>query len=436
MKNITIIGGGVCGIYTATKLIEEGYDGSKITIIDKGKDPYRRKPEEVMCGYLGAGAWSDGKIVYLHNKIGGHLAKYCGEEKATLLVEEVMDKIRKFHPAPDQIMFSDPQEEPEFIKPHFNLRMAPTWHIGTNYLHGMGKVWFDWMTAKGVNFIWERSIEYVDFESQNILFEDGHIYRYEILVYATGKSGIDLTQKLIEQNKIKTESKPVQIGVRFEAPQKYFQKMLDISYDFKLYQSKDNVSLRSFCTNSRCAYIAGEETYEMKSFNGHSYKEESKRNDMVNFGIIMEVKGIEDPFKWALNAVSKCQIDGKGVYYSPYGTRKPSLSSEGEELPVEIIKDSKDIIELTIPAFGGYMNYIWEYIKNLNEVFSFGNDFGIYLPEVKFLSDEVLVDYESLSLKQYPNVFFGGDSLSARGIAVSASHGLYIAEAIIKRIND
>jgi hypothetical protein len=40
------------------------------------------------------------------------------------------------------------------------------------------------------------------------------------------------------------------------------------------------------------------------------------------------------------------------------------------------------------------------------------------MPEVKYLSPEVKVDYKDLSLIDYPNVHFVGDALSARGITV------------------
>ena len=68
----------------------------------------------------------------------------------------------------------------------------------------------------------------------------------------------------------------------------------------------------------------------------------------------------------------------------------------------------------------------------MNAVFEFGNDWGFYAPEVKYLSPEPLVKYEDLSLNEYPNVHFAGDALSARGITVSGAHGIYIAENLIK----
>ena len=71
MSDVVIIGGGVAGINAATELVDNKFQG-KITIIDKGKDPFNRKPEEVMTGMLGAGGWSDGKLTY-HPTIGGQL---------------------------------------------------------------------------------------------------------------------------------------------------------------------------------------------------------------------------------------------------------------------------------------------------------------------------------------------------------------------------
>ncbi len=45
---IVIIGAGVAGINAATKLVDNGYPGKYITIIDKGNDPHNRLPEEVI----------------------------------------------------------------------------------------------------------------------------------------------------------------------------------------------------------------------------------------------------------------------------------------------------------------------------------------------------------------------------------------------------
>ena len=49
-EHVVIVGAGVAGVNAATKLVDNNFNGS-ITIIDMGKDPYKRPYEEVMTGY-------------------------------------------------------------------------------------------------------------------------------------------------------------------------------------------------------------------------------------------------------------------------------------------------------------------------------------------------------------------------------------------------
>jgi uncharacterized FAD-dependent dehydrogenase len=84
-------------------------------------------------------------------------------------------------------------------------------------------------------------------------------------------------------------------------------------------------------------------------------------------------------------------------------------------------------------AFGGYFEYIVNFIDDMKKVFpTLGDDWGIYIPECKYLSPEVKVDHKNLSLINYPNIHFAGDALSARGITVAGSQGIYIAESLLK----
>jgi uncharacterized FAD-dependent dehydrogenase len=448
-KKIVIVGSGVAGISAALKLVDNNYPGELITIIDKGKDPYNRKPEEVMTGFAGAGGFSDGKLTY-HTVIGGQLSKYCGEEKAYNLMDQAIEMWKRFHPEPSKIMYSNPQEEPDFIKPHFGLRLFPVYHIGTDYLHEIGKNWYNYLVDKGVKFEWNTEINFIDFKDNYIVgvYNNKNCdYHYDKLIFAVGKSGIDFAQKLSDDYQLPTEPKSVQIGVRFEAPQKYFQKLIDISYDFKLYQKFDKVSLRSFCTNNNAAYVAVEETYGDITYNGHAKKGEQFRNDMTNFGILMEIKGIENPFEWSRNVVDQCNVSGTiprfqndgvsnfnfraGLYYSPNQTRKPSNTSEGNVVTCIELFSGLDKVR---SAFGGYFEHIENFINQMNEVFEFGDDYGIYIPECKYLSPEPLVNYNDLSLINYNNVHFAGDALSARGITVAGSQGIYIAEGILRKM--
>ena len=433
-KNVVIVGAGVAGINAATKLVDNNYEG-KITIIDMGKDPYNRLPEEVMTGMLGAGGWSDGKLTY-HTSIGGHLSKYCGEEKAMELMDQVINNFKRFHPKPEAVQCSNPQSEPEFIKPHFGLRLFPVWHVGTDYLHEIGKNWYNFLVDNGVEFHWEHKVINIDFNKQELLAvcENPKLsleYNYDHLIFGVGKSGIDFGKALAEKYNLATEPKPVQIGVRFEAPQKHFQKLIDISYDFKLYRKFEDkgVSLRSFCTNNNAAYVAAEHTYGDVSYNGHAKKDEAYRNDMTNFGILMEIQGIDKPFDWAREAVKKLQMGNAGTYFSP-SDRAPSKTSEGDYVKTHVVNSMEPLWD----AIGKYAVYIEDFITDMQKVFpTLGNDWGVYMPEVKYLSPEPLVDYTNLALNDYPNIHFVGDALSARGITVSGAQGTYVAEDLIKK---
>jgi uncharacterized FAD-dependent dehydrogenase len=259
-----------------------------------------------------------------------------------------------------------------------------------------------------------------------------YFLKYDELIFCVGKSGIDFGKELADRYGLPTEPKSVQIGVRFEAPQEHFQKLIDISYDFKLYRKFDDkgVSLRSFCTNNNAAYVAVEETYGNYTYNGHAKKDERYRNNMTNFGIIMELNGIENPFEWSRNVVKQLQsVDGRGLYYSP--SRKVSFTSEGGHVEAHQITEA-DMVDVR-HTFEGYFQYIDDFIDDMKKIFpTLKDDYGIYIPEVKYLSPEPLVDYTNLALTKYPNVHFVGDALSARGITVSGAQGIYVAEDLLK----
>ena len=184
------------------------------------------------------------------------------------------------------------------------------------------------------------------------------------------------------------------------------------------------------------------QTYGDVSYNGHAKKGEEHRNNMTNFGILMEIQGIDKPFDWSrelVKAVNETWFDvskgqGRfarkthtGLYYSP--TREAGMTSEGikvDAMPIQSLDQVKD-------AFQGYYSYIEDFIEDMKKVFpTLKDDWGIYVPEVKYLSPEPLVDYNNLSLTKYPNIHFVGDALSARGITVSGAQGTLVAEQLLK----
>mgnify|MGYP000113811367 CR=1 FL=1 len=425
-KKIVIIGAGVSTQYQVLHLLKNGYPGNLINIIDKGNDIHTRKPEEVMNGAGGAGTWSDFKVIPSFNQGGIFFPNYCtNKEYAEKLSKQLYDYIVEYHPESSKIMYTEPVEEPQFIKDSpFELRQSPCYHLGTDYGQQQVKNIFEYFEQCGVNQTYNVEITNIDLHRNEIHI--GHnCIKYDTLIIGTGKSGMDLLTKLINKYNLETIPKPAQFGVRYETDGKYFEELNKIAYDFKLYKKFGEDSARSFCTNNFAAFVAEEETYGMKSFNGHAHKDPNKENGLTNFGILLEARGIEDPFVFSKQLVEFFQNEGVATYYSPIG-REPSLTDQGKKVPGYKISLNK-----FKTGFGKYAEYIMEFIEDLNNTFGINDNYIFYCPEVKFLTNEILLNKANLSLPQYPNVHLQGDAAGARGIYISALHGIYVAEALL-----
>ena len=116
-------------------------------------------------------------------------------------MDQVINNFKRFHPKPEKVQCSNPEAEPEFIKPYFGLKLFPVWHVGTDYLHEIGKNWYNYLVDNGVEFIWETKVTDIDFDYQSIftgLTEAS--FKYDTLIFGVGKSGIDFGKKLAEKS--------------------------------------------------------------------------------------------------------------------------------------------------------------------------------------------------------------------------------------------
>ena len=90
--DLIIIGAGPAGIFTALELADKGL---KILMVEKGQDirerivtsrnknaPAKDKMRNVVCGWGGAGAFSDGKLT-LTTEFGGNLDDYMSKADLT-----------------------------------------------------------------------------------------------------------------------------------------------------------------------------------------------------------------------------------------------------------------------------------------------------------------------------------------------------------------
>src|SRR4030042_357348 len=95
-KEVAIIGAGPAGIFAALAL--SGAPGTRVRIFDKGPDiderlancsgrGKRRDPKWMLCGWGGAGAFSDGKLT-MSPEVGGQLTAYLPLPEVEALIQE------------------------------------------------------------------------------------------------------------------------------------------------------------------------------------------------------------------------------------------------------------------------------------------------------------------------------------------------------------
>jgi uncharacterized FAD-dependent dehydrogenase len=442
-KRIVIIGAGVSTQYGVLHLLKKGYNPKLITIIEKGDSIYTRKPSDVMSGAGGAGTYSDFKVLESWTQGGIFTPEYVDLNTANRLAEIVKNYIHEYHPDPTKIMYTTPEEVPQWLEESpFDLKQAPCFHLGTDYGRQQVQNIFEYFDKMGIKQLYNTEVIDIDFENKKVFFDPKNIMKqtnpfgyelgidwieYDKVVLAGGKSGVDFLDKLIKKYNLKTSPRAAQLGIRYETDGKYFDELTKFAYDFKLYKKWNNISGRSFCVNNYAAFVAPEQTYGFVTANGHAYKDPNKYNGLTNFGIMLEIKDeIEDPFKFKQDLVKFFNKEGKMSSYSPVN-RKSSKTDEGEEMPCFPIT-----LEKFKEGYGKYANYILEFIDDLNKTFNINDNYIIYLPEVKYISNTLLFNHHDFSLIDHPDVHIQGDNGMSRGIWIASISGLYVAESMLK----
>jgi uncharacterized FAD-dependent dehydrogenase len=81
--DVIVVGAGPAGIFACYELIQKNKN-LKIALVDKGNRIENRKPNEIMFGFGGAGAYSDGKLHFTPN--------FLMKEPLILLILRTMPK--------------------------------------------------------------------------------------------------------------------------------------------------------------------------------------------------------------------------------------------------------------------------------------------------------------------------------------------------------
>ena len=144
-QTVIVIGAGPAGIFTALELYNKFGDDCAVTVVDEGMAidrrscPARRKgqcvrckPCNIMSGWAGAGAFSDGKLS-LSEEVGGNVTDYLSVEKTRELIHYA-DSIYLQYGAPETVFGLNDRkvEEIGYECSRHNIHLpCPVRHMGT-----------------------------------------------------------------------------------------------------------------------------------------------------------------------------------------------------------------------------------------------------------------------------------------------------------------
>ena len=453
--DVIVIGAGPAGIFAGLELAEKGY---RVLIFEKGRDIAARscpkethntpcvncKPCDIVCGWGGAGAFSDGKLT-LTTEYGGILDEYMDKPELLKLIEYVDSVYGKFGGS-DRKVYGD---EKSFAVRHLqrisaaadlNLIPARIRHLGTDVnfqiLTRMREHLNDKIEIRSnttVEKIVVQNGAYIGVEVK------GELIKSKYLVAAPGREGSEWFVDQAARLGLGMMTNPVDIGVRVEMPATVMEHITDVVYESKLvYYSKSfDDRVRTFCMNPY-GYVVTENNDGLMTVNGHSYADRKSNN--TNFALLVS-KSFTEPFKepiaYGKYIARLANLLGGGVIVQRVGDLLDGRRSTPERIRRGMVEPTmKDAtpgdLSLVLPY--RHLVDIREMFEALDKVAPGANSRHtlLYGVEVKFYSSRLELSNKLES--RIPNFFAAGDGAGVtRGLAQASVAGVVVAREIIQR---
>ena len=232
--DVIIIGGGPAGIFAALELVERT---GKVLIIEKGKSLADRgcpskqqhipcvkcKPCSIVCGWGGAGAFSDGKLT-LSTEVGGFLDEYISKERLHKMIRYVDDLYLRFG-APGEVYGDDEEKVAAIAKKAVlaDLRLIPSRirHLGSGRTLEVLQAMKEYLEEKGVEVALNHTCAELLVENGaavGVRLKDGQEYRAQYIIVGPGREGSEWLVAEGRRLGLETTVNPVDIGVRVELP--------------------------------------------------------------------------------------------------------------------------------------------------------------------------------------------------------------------------
>lgn len=452
--DLIIIGAGPAGIFTALELADKGL---KILMVEKGQDirerivtsrnknaPAKDKMRNVVCGWGGAGAFSDGKLT-LTTEFGGNLDDYMSKADLTEKINYVDDTYCLFGGAARKV-YGD--EHTELIRElqrkatAADLRLIPARirHLGTDVNAKILTNMRDFLEGK-VDIMADTAVEHIVAKEDEIkgVIIGGQLYSCRYLVSAPGREGSEWFMEEAEKLGIQLTSNAVDIGVRVEMPAEVLESITDVIYESKLvYFSRSfDDRVRTFCMNPY-GFVVEENNDGLLTVNGHSYAH--KKSENTNFAVLVSKKFTEpfrEPIKYGKYIANLANILGGGVIVQRLGDLNDGRRSTPERIIRGLVRPTMDKatpgdLSLVLPY--RHLQDIKEMLEALDKVAPGANSRHtlLYGVEVKFYSNRIELS-PNLETK-IKNFFAIGDGAGiTRGLIQASAAGVTVGREIAVR---
>jgi uncharacterized FAD-dependent dehydrogenase len=449
---VIIVGAGPAGIFAALELARAGV--TDVLIVEKGhpiakrRCPARRtactgcKTCDIMTGWGGAGAFSDGKLT-LTTEVGGWLSDFVPKPELEALVEYTDDLWLEYG-ATTEVYGPDPgvaaQLEREATLAGMKLVPMNIRHLGTDRSPQVLDAMRVALEEAGVTVRTQT-------EAVRILAEDGGVTGVElgageivsagIVIAAPGREGADWLAEQAAALDLPLVNNAVDIGVRVECPAPIMQRLTDALYEAKLvYHTKAfGDTVRTFCMNPY-GEVTTESYGDVVTVNGHSYAE--ARTEYTNFAILVSQRFTEpfrDPIAYGRSIAKLANLLGDGILVQRLSDLKAGRRSTPDRI-------AQSLAQPTLAhATPGDLSAVLPY-RHLTDIIEFldameamapgiaGPSTLLYGVEVKFYSSRLEVTSQLAT--SIDGLYAIGDGAGiTRGLVQSSASGIIAARAVL-----